>query len=75
MAGFNPADYVDDVAERIRMFATKYPEGSLQSEIVFQTTHRITTSEVTDPPTGVLCKAYLERHYPASGAPQRGGQA
>lgn len=44
---FSMDDYVD-VAERIRMFAEKYPEGSLQSEVEFVT-------------GGVLCKAFAYR--------------
>ncbi len=44
---FDLSDYVD-VAERIRMFYAKYPDGSLQSEITIM-------------PTGVLCKAYAHR--------------
>ena len=31
-AGFNLDEYVD-VAERIRMFSEKHPEGTLQSEV------------------------------------------
>lgn len=47
MSGFNMDDYVD-VAERIRNFAERFPEGSLQSELE-------KTGE------GWLCKAYAYR--------------
>jgi len=44
---FNLADYID-VAERIRVFNQKYPEGSLQSHVEFEG-------------DGVLCTAYAYR--------------
>ena len=44
---FSLDDYVD-VPERIRLFAEKYPDGSLQSEVSFVD-------------GGVLCKAYAYR--------------
>lgn len=47
MSGFNMGDYVD-VSERIRQFAKKFPEGSLQSELEFVN-------------GGWLCKAYAYR--------------
>ena len=46
-AKFSMDDYVD-VAERVRRFAEKYPEGSLQSEVEFVN-------------GGVLCKAFAFR--------------
>ena len=60
---FDLSDYVD-VAERIRIFREKHPNGSLQSEVTIY----------TDPdgrPTGVLAKAYAYRSpediYPGTG--------
>lgn len=48
MSGFKMDDYVD-VAERIREFSAKYPDGSLQSELTFEG-------------NGWLCKAYAYRN-------------
>lgn len=50
MSGFKMDDYVD-VAERIRMFSDKYPDGSLQS----------TVQLIGEPPVGVLCVASAYR--------------
>ena len=54
MAGFNPKDYVD-VAERLRVFYAKHPDGSIQSEL-------------TRLPDGWLCKAFAYRS-PADSLP------
>jgi hypothetical protein len=50
MSGFKMDDYVD-VAERIREFSAKYPEGSLQSELQM----------IVEPQSGWLCTAYAYR--------------
>lgn len=56
-------DYVD-VAERIRIFRDKHPDGSLQSEVTIYT-------DSNGVPIGVLAKAYAYRRpediYPGTG--------
>lgn len=60
MSGFDLKDYVD-VAERIRLFAERYPEGSLQSQITFRAAATLTPDGLVTATTGVLCKAYAYR--------------
>ena len=64
---FDLSDYVD-VAERVRLFLEKYPEGSLQSSVTFLHGELINVSSAGNsdfvangPVTGVLCKALAYR--------------